>query len=128
MRITNDAGVDRVLQCAGSLDASRLAFAIAGKGSTVAIEGLAGDTSEVGFSPDLAVTRRLSVTGVNGWSPPDFQAALRINESGVVQLLPLLTHRFRLEEFRTAFDLARRGAEGIIKATFSPQSTNVPAL
>lgn len=116
--LTDGRGVDRVLQCAGAASATRLALAVAGMGSTIAIEGVIGGSDSIPLSPDDLITKQITVRGVRGWTAADFAAALRINQSGRINLKALLTHRFQLDDYAAAFEMTAKYTDGVIKAAF----------
>ncbi|HET9015071.1 MAG TPA: alcohol dehydrogenase, partial [Thermomicrobiaceae bacterium] len=46
--------------------------------------------------------------------------AVRLMAQGTVDLAPLLTHRFRLEDYRDALEtVTSKGRSGVIKAVFA---------
>jgi len=117
LELTDGLGADRVLQCAGSTRAAELALAVAGVNATVVIEG-GGDT--IPLSLNGLIQKQLTVRGMCGWSFPDFDAALQINQAGGIELQALLTHRFALEEHAAAFEVTGQYRDGVIKAAFVP--------
>ncbi len=116
--LTDGRGVDRVLQCAGAVPATHLALAIAGLGSTVAIEGVTGTSDTIPVSPDDILQKAITLRGVRGWTVADFAAALQINQSGRINLKALLTHRFTLDQHAAAFEMTGKYTDGVIKAAF----------
>jgi L-iditol 2-dehydrogenase len=115
---TNGRGVDRVLQCAPSVDATGLALAIAGLNANVVIEGVAARDASIPVKPDELLLKQITLRGVRGWMVPDFVTALEINQSGRVDVAGLITHRFRLEEYQAAFELTAGYRDGVVKAVF----------
>ncbi|HZQ10198.1 MAG TPA: alcohol dehydrogenase catalytic domain-containing protein [Anaerolineae bacterium] len=118
LELTDGRGADRVLQCAGSIYATALALAIAGMDSTVALEGVTGTNDTIPLSPDDILQKQITLRGVRGWNVADFEAALKINESGRINLDALITHRFPLEQFAEAFEMTGKYTDGVIKAAF----------
>jgi L-iditol 2-dehydrogenase len=118
-RLTDGRGADRVLQCAGSIAATELALKVAGVNATIVIEGVVGGSDTIPVSPDDVLLRQLTIRGTRGWALKDFAAALRINQSGAVNLTRLITHRFALEDYAVAFDMTERYTDGVIKAAFA---------
>jgi len=118
LELTDNRGADRVLQCAGVVSATELAIAVAGLGSTIAIEGVSGTSNTMAVSPDNLVQKQITLRGVRGWTVPDFAAALQINQSGRINLKAILTHRFSLEQFDAAFQMTGQYTDGVIKAAF----------
>jgi L-iditol 2-dehydrogenase len=118
MELTGGLGADRVLQCAGAVRATQVALAVAGIGSTVCIEGVTGTTETIPVSPDDILQKQITLRGVRGWTVPDFAAALQINQSGRINLMALLTHRFALDQYEAAFEMTGKYTDGVIKAAF----------
>jgi threonine dehydrogenase-like Zn-dependent dehydrogenase len=116
--LTQGRGVDRVLQCAGSVHATALALAIAGMDATIALEGVTGTDTTIPVSPDDVLLRQLTWRGVRGWTLADFTAALQINQSGRINLRALLTHRFALDRYAEAFEITGKYTDGVVKAAF----------
>jgi threonine dehydrogenase-like Zn-dependent dehydrogenase len=115
---TNGRGVDRVLQCAPSVDATALALAIAGLNATVAIEGVAARHASIPVKPDEILQKQITLRGVRGWIVPDFVTALEMNQSGRVDVASLITHRFSLDQYQAAFELTGKYQDGVVKAAF----------
>ena len=117
LELTGGLGADRVLQCAGSTRAAKLALAVAGVNATIVIEG-GGDTIPLALN-DM-IQRQLTVRGMCGWSASDFAAALQYNQAGGIELQALLTHRYALEEHAAAFEVTGQYRDSVIKAAFVP--------
>jgi L-iditol 2-dehydrogenase len=100
--LTHGKGVDVVLQCAGAVEATRLALEVIADEGRIVIEGFAGSPETVAVSPDAMTTRRLRIEGVNSWEVRDFEAAARLLGSGKVRLRELVTHVYPLERFAEA--------------------------
>ena len=49
-----------------------------------------------------------------------FEQALRLIESGRLDVAPLVTHTFALGEFQKAFDLLRERREPVVKVILKP--------
>jgi threonine dehydrogenase-like Zn-dependent dehydrogenase len=109
---------DRVLQCAGTLGATQLALAMAGVNATVVIEGVVASSETIPVSPDEVLLKQLTIRGTRGWTTRDFVSALQTNQSGTIDLRGLITHRFSLEEYETAFRMTADYTDGVIKAAF----------
>jgi L-iditol 2-dehydrogenase len=116
--LTEGRGADRVLQCAGSVRALEFALAIAGMDATIALEGVSGTSDTIPLSPDEVLLKQITLRGVRGWTVADFVSALRLNESGRINLRALITHRFSLDQFATAFKMTGEYMDGVVKAAF----------
>lgn len=116
--ILNGAEVDVVLQCAGTLDATKLALKIAGENGRIAVEGTTATLEKMEIAPNYLVQKALTVFGVRGWSVHEFAKALEIMEMGLIDLKRLITHRFSLEEYKVAFESVNSHKDEVIKAEF----------
>ncbi len=124
LELTEGRGADVVLQCAGTVEATRLALRLAAERGRVVIEGFAASAEEVGISPDRLVTKQLSVHGVRGWTIDDFTRALELNARGAIQLRPLITHEYALHDFKAALSSGHT-YETAVKVAFVPQDGGV---
>lgn len=102
--ILNGAGVDVVLQCAGTLDATELALEIVGENGRISIEGTTATLEKMEVAPNYLIQKALTIVGVRGWSVHEFARALEIMELGLIDVKSLITHRFSLEEYEEAFE------------------------
>ena len=64
--------------------------------------------------------KELHIHGTFAYTSESFEQALRLIESGRLDVSPLVTHRFPLAEFEKAFDLLRRRPEPVVKVILEP--------
>jgi len=57
---------------------------------------------------------------VFAYTTRSFEQALRLIESGRLDVAPLVTHRFPLGEYQKAFDLLRSRSEPVVKVILKP--------
>ena len=109
LEATHGLGADRVIVCIGREQLFEDAVGIARKGGNVNLfAGFAGrGLSEV--SANLIHYKELVVTGTSNSRRADFEVALRLIESGRVDVSPMVTHRFGLREVGDAFATAGTG-------------------
>ena len=72
---------------------------------------------------DAALERhrhRLRAIVHTAYTTDSFEQALRIIESGRLDVRPLVTHTLRLEEFEKAFDLVSNRPEPVVKVILRP--------
>jgi 2-desacetyl-2-hydroxyethyl bacteriochlorophyllide A dehydrogenase len=118
--MTGGAGADVVFEAAGSDSALPLALDLARRGGTVVLYGIAGGGRPTQIEADLFCLKDLHVHGVFAYTSASFAQALRLIESGRLDVSPLVTHRFPLAEFEKAFDLLRRRPEPVVKVILEP--------
>lgn len=115
---TGGLGADVAIVCIGKPDLVNDALRLVRKGGSVNVfAGLSGE----GWA-ELEVNRihydEIKLTGVSDCARSDYEAALRLIESGRVDVSGMVTHRFSLTEVRAALDSTANG-EGI-KAAVLP--------
>ncbi len=119
-------GADVVFECVGSDNSIDDALRFAGEGGKVVLVGLAGLAKGIDWTPIWF--HELEVTGCFAYSTEayqdgrirTYQLALDWLAEGRLDLTPLLTHRFRLEDYRAAFRmlLTRKSSNEMLKAVF----------
>ena len=106
---TEGEGVDALLEMSGAPSAIREGFGLLKPGGEAALLGLPGQSMAFDFD-NLLIFKGIRVHGVIGrrlWETW-FQAR-GLLRSGAVDLQPIVTHRFPLAEFETAFELMESG-------------------
>ena len=119
MAATDGAGVDVLLEMSGAAPAIDQGFRALRPGGDAAILGLPGKPIELDWAAHVVV-KGATVRGVYGrkiWETWHRMRALL--GTGAVDLRPLITHRFGLEDFQAAFDAMRSGESG--KVILLPQ-------
>jgi len=118
--MTGGAGADVVFEAAGSEAAVTLALDLARRGGTVILSGIAGSGRRMHLESDLFALKNLRVDGVFAYTTGSFEQALRIVESGRLDVTPLVTHTLPLAEFERAFDLLDNRPEPVVKVLLRP--------
>jgi len=118
--MTGGAGADVVFEAAGSESALPLALDLARRGGAVVLYGIAGGGRRTQIEADLFCLKDLHIEGVFAYTTASFEKALRLIESGRLDVAPLVTHRFPLAEFQKAFDLLRTRPEPVVKVILEP--------
>ncbi len=119
-------GVDTTFECVGSESSFASAVAMTRANGRVIVVGVPG-TVRLDWSPilikQLAVKTTYSYDHAeefNGQKQSTFAIALDLMSQGRVNLEWMVTHTFRLEEYKKAFEmLTRRGNHQTIKAAFA---------
>jgi L-iditol 2-dehydrogenase len=118
--MTGGAGADVVLEAAGSETALPLALDLARRGGTVVCMGIVGGNRRMFMESDVFALKDLRVDGVFAYTTNNFAEALRLIETGRMNLKPLITHTFPLAEFEKAFDLLATRKEPVVKVMLKP--------
>jgi threonine 3-dehydrogenase len=110
--LTDGAGADVLLEMSGSEAAIAQGLRAVRPGGDVALLGLPGRSITVDWS-ELIVLKGLTIRGIYGRKIWETWHRMRgLLDSGAVDLAPLITHRFPLEQFQAAFDAMRSGDSG----------------
>jgi len=118
--MTGGAGADVVFETAGSETAVTLALDLARRGGAVILSGIAGGNRRMFLESDVFSLKDLRVDGVFAYTTASFEQALRIVESGKLDVRPLVTHTLPLQEFEKAFDLLSNRPEPVVKVMLKP--------
>lgn len=105
---TAGRGADVVIVACSSPDAQRQSFELAALGGRVNFfGGLPRGKENVTLNTNLIHYRQLVVTGTTGSSAHQFRKTLEMLASRKVDLRPVITDRFNLDDIRNAFEAAR---------------------
>lgn len=114
MKLTKGEGVDVVLEMSGNPKAIDQGFKCIRKGGRYSILGIPSKPITINFAKDI-IFPGINIQGINGrrmfetWYLMD---AFLI--SGKVNLKPLITHRFKMEDYKEAFETGLSGKAGKI--------------
>jgi threonine dehydrogenase-like Zn-dependent dehydrogenase len=120
LEMTEGRGADVVLEAVGHESAVPLSLELARRGGSVVLMGIAGGGKRPLLDADVFALKDLHVDGVFAYASRDYGQALRLIESGRVDVRPLITHRFRLQDFARAFDLLTSRREPVVKVLLQP--------
>ena len=120
MQITSGLGVDQVINCATTDASFELATKIAGKNSTIVMEGLSGTGNTVPIRMDDFVTGPTAIAGASGVHTRQYDVVIDMIRAGRIDVKTLATHRFPLEEIETALDYMRNRRDEVIKIILRP--------
>ena len=124
-RVMMGGGADVVYECVGNDDTLDNALRLARAGGTVVPIGLSGVTKKVDWTfiwlKELTVSGSLcsSTEECQGDRRRCYDIILDWMANGQLDLAPLLTHRFRLEDYKRALAMSfRKSQHHIVKAVF----------
>jgi L-iditol 2-dehydrogenase len=92
---------DLILECVGAQATISQAVSLARKGSTIVVVGVFGKSPIVDLG--LVQDRELSLVGTLMYQKTDYEKAIELIEHGLVNLDPLITHRFPFEQYLEAY-------------------------
>jgi L-iditol 2-dehydrogenase len=114
--LTEGRGADAVIVAVGATEPSRQAMEMAAINGRVNYFAGAYPPAVFEFDTNLVHYRQALVTGSHDFTPHHFSTALKLISYGIVQVKPLISHRFSLEDTREAFELtaSRAGLKAMV--------------
>ncbi len=114
MKATGDFGVDIFVELSGNGEACRTGLKALRRGGAASLVGLFNNTVELDLVNDV-IYKEATVYGITGRTMfSTWTEAADILDSGRLDISPVLTHHFALEEFEKAFETAHSGKCGKI--------------
>ena len=117
--LTGGAGADIVIETSGFPASSAIVLDVVRKEGKVAHIGWANDLPPLPVIPIMAKTLTVFGVGGNG-GRGQYERSIELVRSGRIDLGPMVTHRFALDDIATAFETAASKAEGAIKVVVRP--------
>lgn len=109
MDLSKGRGSDAVVVAVSSPDAQREALKIVRRGGRINFfAGLPTGMDVVPINTNAIHYKQIMVTGTSMSTPHEFRKALDLTGFGLIDLKPLITHRFKLEEGLESFATAMR--------------------
>jgi alcohol dehydrogenase len=96
-------GLDLVIETAGAPEAVELATRIVRPGGCVVVLGIAGEGKTLALPADRLVFGDMKVIGSFSYSTSAWSRVVRLLEQGLLELDPIVTHRFPAQRFEDAF-------------------------
>jgi L-iditol 2-dehydrogenase len=103
---------NRAIDASGAQSSIRLAILATKSGGVVVLVGLGAADVEIPIVN--ALTREVDIRGVFRYAN-DYDDALKLVASGKIDMKSLITHNYKIEETKEAFETSRTGAGGAIK-------------
>jgi 2-desacetyl-2-hydroxyethyl bacteriochlorophyllide A dehydrogenase len=117
--LTDGLGADIVIETSGFPASSAVVLDVVRKEGKVAHIGWANDLPPLPVIPIMAKTLTVFGVGGNG-GRGQYERSLELVRSGRVDLEPMVTHRFSLDDVAEAFETAASKAGGAIKVVVTP--------
>lgn len=116
LRNSDHGGADVVLEVAGTGDSFRLAWECARPNAVVTIVALYDEPQLLPLPDMYGKNLTFKTGGVDGC---DCAEILRLIEEGKIDTMPLITHRFSLNEIGEAYRIFENKLDGVIKVAIS---------
>ncbi len=117
--LTDGVGADVVIETSGFPASSAVVLDVVRKEGKVAHIGWANDLPPLPVIPIMAKTLTVFGVGGNG-GRGQYERSLELVRSGRVDLEPMVTHRFSLDDVTEAFAIAASKSDGAIKVIVEP--------
>lgn len=118
IELTAGVGVDAVVECAGTAQAAVDAVEFSKKNGRVALVGIYGEPAPLNVNK--IVQWNITVAGSKAEGERSMAQALALLGRRTVDLSPLLTHTFPLNQIHDAFDAVKKRLGGAIKVLVKP--------
>jgi L-iditol 2-dehydrogenase len=118
MDLTDGHGVDVAYYCAPTEDAWHLGGKILNSYGRMVIEATPPKGTQWTVPVLDFVPKVLSYIGVSGYNAAHFQATLELMENKAIDVSPLITHKFRLEDYKQAFIVNDQNKNESLKILF----------
>lgn len=102
---------DVAIEAAGTLPAVGLALEAARRGGQVLLLGICGHGKTIPMSPDDLVNNDLRVRGSFGYTAAAWAQVVALLNAGRLDLQPMVTHRFSLDQYEAALDTLAKPTE-----------------
>jgi len=110
---------DLVFEATNRPSGGAAAVRLARRGGTVVLEGISG-SAEPGLAGDQITLGHLRVQGVFGASGAAWRWVVSLFGAGALDVRPLITHRFGLDQYERAFAALRDPGSGALKVQLTP--------
>jgi threonine dehydrogenase-like Zn-dependent dehydrogenase len=118
MELTDGVGADMVVECTGQPAACAEAFDMVRKNGRISINGVYHEPVAVPLNK--IVQWNLLITGPKAEGMWSMERAIPLMADGRLNLKPLITHRFSLDDINEAFDTFTGRVGGAIKVIIKP--------
>ena len=118
MELTNGIGADMVVECSGQAGPAAEALEIVRKNGRISYNGIYHE--QVTLQLDKIVQWNLLITGPKAEGMLNLERAIPLMADGRINLKPLHTHTYKLDDITKAFDTFTRRVGGAIKVIVQP--------
>lgn len=108
----DEGAYDVVIEAAGSTAAVETALRAATRGGKVLLLGIAGHGNTADVPVDDIVNNDLTIRGSFSYTATAWAETVRLLNAGSFQPLPLITHRFSMDQYKDALDALATSGSG----------------
>src|SRR6202140_3897497 len=120
-RLTDGRGVDVAIEALGTQDTFESALRVLRPGGTLSSLGVYSSDLRIPLGPFAAgLADTTIVTSLCPGGKERMRRLMSAVASGRVDLKPLVTHRFKLDEIEAAYDLFSHQRDGVLKVAITP--------
>ncbi len=121
MELTDGRGVDVAIEALGTQQTFESCLRVLRPGGTLSSLGVYSGDLEIPLGPFAAgLGNHKIVTTLCPGGKERMRRLIKVVESGRIDLRPLVTHRFQLDEIETAYDLFSHQRDGVLKVAITP--------
>jgi threonine dehydrogenase-like Zn-dependent dehydrogenase len=121
MRLTDGRGVDVAIEALGTQATFEAALRVLRPGGTLSSLGVYSGDLKIPLGPFAAgLGDHTIVTTLCPGGKERMRRLMTAIESGRVDLSPMVTHRFKLDDIETAYDLFSHQRDGVLKVAITP--------
>jgi alcohol dehydrogenase len=121
MRLTDGRGVDVAIEALGTQTTFESALRVLRPGGTLSSLGVYSTELRIPLEPFAAGLADLKiVTTLCPGGKERMRRLMSVIESGGIDLKPLVTHRFKLDEIEAAYELFGHQRDGVLKVAITP--------
>jgi 2-desacetyl-2-hydroxyethyl bacteriochlorophyllide A dehydrogenase len=113
--LTGGQGADLIFEGGSRPAGIEQAVGLARRGGVVLLEGIAGAGARLSLESDTFVLKHLTVHGIFGANSAAWSYAVQLFRAGLLNLAPLITHRFALADHQKALDTIVDRQSGALK-------------
>ena len=107
MQLTNGVGSDTIFEASGSEQAVNQAIKIVRRGGSITLIGLVPEPTQLNLQQ--VILKQVSLIGVRAYTWSNCNLTMKLLADGKINLKPMITHTFSLEEWEKAFDILLKG-------------------
>jgi L-iditol 2-dehydrogenase len=105
--------VDVTVETSGAEEALRTAITATRRGGRLALVGTGGEGTSITFRDDEIVRRELDIVGSLSYTSDDWMTSLRLITQAAIDVTPVITHRFPIDDYERALRLFEERTEPV---------------